>query len=105
MQETARLSAKPTWRKSFSGIRMDTMSRRKLAIEIDTRTLEGLLDDLKDLNGPLDRELRQLEKSPRLSEPYLDDLSEIYTLMTWAKGLAPDLQAEMERLDNQLPDD
>jgi hypothetical protein len=53
----------------------------------------------------LDRELRQLETSPRLSEPYLDHLSEIYTPMTWAKGLAPDLQTEMERLTDQLPDD
>jgi hypothetical protein len=34
-----------------------------------------------------------------------DHLSEIYTLMTWAKGLAPDLQTEMERLTDQLPDD
>jgi hypothetical protein len=50
-------------------------------------------------------ELRQLEKSPRLSEPYLDHLSEIYTLMTWVEGLARDLQAEMDRLTDQLPDD
>jgi hypothetical protein len=93
------------WKKSFDSIRMDTMSRRKLAIDIDTRTLEGLLDDLRDLHGRLDRELRQLEKSPRLSEAYLDHLSEIYTLMTWVEGLAPDLQAEMDRLTDQLPDD
>jgi hypothetical protein len=57
------------------------------------------------LHTRLDRELRQLEMSPRLSEPYLDHLSKIYTLMTWAKGLAPDLQAEIDRLTDQLPDD
>ena len=84
---------------------MDTMSKQKVALDIDTRTLEGLLDDLRDLHGRLDRELRLLDKSPRLSEAYLDHLSEIYTLMTWAKGLAPDLQTEMERLTDQLPDD
>jgi hypothetical protein len=84
---------------------MGIMSKQKVALDIDIRTLEGLLDDLRDLHGRLDRELSLLDKSPRLSEAYLDHLSEIYTLMTWAKGLAPDLQAEMERLDDQLPDD
>jgi hypothetical protein len=105
MQEMARRSAKPTWKKSFAGIRMGIMSKQKVAVDIDIRTLEGLLDDLRDLHSRLDRELRQLETSPRLSEPYLDHLSEIYTLMTWAKGLAPDLQTEMDRLTDQLPDD
>jgi len=93
------------WKNSFGGIRMNTMSRRKLAIDIDTRTLEGLLDDLRELHGRLDRELRQLETCPRLSETYLDHLSDIYTLMTWMEGLAPDLKAEMDRLTDQLPDD
>jgi hypothetical protein len=105
MQEMARRSAKPTWKKSFAGLRMGIMSKQKVAVDIDIRTLEGLLDDLRDLHSRLDRELRQLETSPRLSEPYLDHLSEIYTLMTWAKGLAPDLQTEMDRLTDQLPDD
>ena len=76
-----------------------------MAIDIDTRTLEGLLDDLRELHGRLDRELRQLETRPRLSETYLDHLSDIYTLMTWMEGLAPDLKAEMDRLTDQLPDD
>jgi hypothetical protein len=81
------------------------MSKRNTTIDIDVRTQEGLLDDLRDLHGRLDRELRQLDKSPRLSEAYLDHLSEIYTLMTWMEGLAPGLRTEMERLDDQLPDD
>ena len=93
------------WKNSSGGIRMETMSKQKVTLDIDIRTLEGLLDDLRDLHGRLDRELRLLDKSPRLSEAYLDHLSEIYTLMTWAKGLAPDLQTEMERLTDQLPDD
>jgi len=84
---------------------MGIMSKQKVAVDIDIRTLEGLLDDLRDLHGRLDRELRQLDSSPRLSEAYLDHLSEIYALMTWAKGLAPDLQTEMDRLTDQLPDD
>jgi hypothetical protein len=84
---------------------MSIMSKGKAAIDVDIRTLEGLLDDLRDLRSRLDRELRLLDSSERLSEAYLDHLSEIYTLMTWAKGLAPDLQTEMERLDDQLPDD
>ena len=102
MRSSLRFSA---WKNSFGGIKIGTMSKRKVAVDIDTRTLEGLFDDLRDLHTRLDRELRQLETSPRLSEPYLDHLSEIYTLMTWAKGLAPDLQTEMDRLTDQLPDD
>jgi hypothetical protein len=93
------------WRNALNGIRMETMSNKKAAIDIDTRTLEGLLDDLRDLHARLEVELRELDKSPRLSEDYLDHLSEIYTLMTWAKGLAPDLQTEMDRLDDELPDE
>ena len=84
---------------------MVTMSKRNTAIDIDTRTLEGLLEDLRDLRSRLEHELRQLDSSPRLSETYFDHLSEIHTLMTWVKGLAPDLQTEIERLDDQLPDD
>lgn len=84
---------------------MVTMSKQKVALDIDTGTLEGLLNDLRDLHSRLDRELRLLDKSPRLSEAYLDHLSEIYTLMTWAEGLAPDIQTEILRLDDQLPDD
>jgi hypothetical protein len=30
------------------------MSKRKVPVDIDTRTLEGLLDDLRDLRGRLD---------------------------------------------------
>jgi hypothetical protein len=93
------------WKNGSGGIRMETVSKQKVALDIDTRTLEGLLDDLRDLHRRLDRELRLLDKSPRLSEAYLDHLSEIYTLMTWAEGLAPDIQTEILRLDDQLPDD
>jgi len=93
------------WRNGCASIRMGTMSKRNTAVGIDIRTLEGLLDDLRDLHSRLDRELLQLESSPRLSEAYLDHLSDIYTLMTWVKGLAPDLQTEIERLDDQLPED
>ena len=91
------------WRNGYASIRMVAMSKRNIAVNIDIRTLEGLLDDLRDLHSRLDRELSQLESSPRLSEAYLDHLSEIYTLMTWVKGLAPDLQTEIDRLDDQLP--
>jgi hypothetical protein len=84
---------------------MEIMSKQNATLDIDTRTLEGLLDDLRDLHGRLDRQLHLLEKSARLSEAYLDHLSEIYTLMTWAEGLAPDIQTEILRLDDQLPDD
>ena len=73
--------------------------------EIDTRTLEGLLDDLKEVERRLGVALRKHDAAVRLSDEYHDALSDISTLMTWVQGLARDIQEEMERVDDQLPDD
>ena len=73
--------------------------------EIDTRTLEGLMDDLRQVERRLNAALKKLDGATRLSDEYHDLLAEIYTLMTWMRGLAPDIQVEMERIDDQLPDD
>ncbi len=81
------------------------MDKPRTQHEMDTRTLEGLLEDLREVHQRLGDELRKLEDATRLSEAYHDCLAEIYTLMTWLEGLAPDLKTEMERLDDQLPDD
>lgn len=72
---------------------------------IDTRTLEGLMDDLGEVEQRLGAALRKLDGAVRLSNEYHDSLAEIYTLMTWMKGLAPDIQVEIERIDDQLPDE
>ncbi len=69
------------------------------------RTLEGLLDDVRDVHARLGTELRKLEGAACLRDAYHDCLAEIYTLMTWLEGLAPDLKNEMDRLTDQLPDD
>ncbi|PYV23663.1 MAG: hypothetical protein DMG27_15070 [Acidobacteria bacterium] len=81
------------------------MDEPKTEASIDVGTLEGLLDDLKDVHRRLGAQLRRLDSVPRLSGEYHDCLAEIYTLMTWLEGLAPDLQTEMDRLTDQLPDD
>ena len=84
---------------------MATMDGQRIRTEIDTRTLEGLLDDLREVSQRLNAELGKLERAPRLSEPYHDALAEIYTLMTWFHGLSADVQTEIERLDDQLLND
>jgi hypothetical protein len=84
---------------------MAKMDEHKIQPEIDTRTLEGLLDDLREASQRVSTELRKLEHAPRLSEPYHDTLAQIYTLMTWLHGLSADVQTEIEHLDDQLPDD
>jgi len=81
------------------------MDEQRIRTEIDTRTLEGLLDDLREVSQRLNAQLGKLERAPRLSEPYHDSLAEIYTLMTWLHGLSTDVQTEIEKLDEQLPDD
>ncbi|HEV2350298.1 MAG TPA: hypothetical protein VG028_10685 [Terriglobia bacterium] len=73
--------------------------------EVDTRTLDGLLDDLREVEQRLCAALKKLDGAARLSDEYHDSLAEIYTLMTWMSGLAPEIQVEMERVDDQLPDD
>ena len=80
------------------------MDEQRIRTEIDTRTLEGLLDDLREVSQRLNAQLGKLERARRLSEPYHDSLAEIYTLMTWLHGLSADVQTEIERLDDQLPD-
>jgi hypothetical protein len=84
---------------------MGTMRDRRNQAEIDTRTLEGLLDDLREASQRLNAELGKLERAPRFSEAYHDTLAETYTLMTWLHGLSADVQTEIERLDDQLPED
>jgi hypothetical protein len=84
---------------------MGTMDERRIRTEIDTRTLEGLLDDLREVSQRLAAELGKLDRAPRLSEPYHDALAGIHTLMTWLHGLSADVQTEIERLDDQLPND
>jgi hypothetical protein len=84
---------------------MKSMDEQRIGTEIETRTLEGLLDDLRGVSRRLSAELAKLERAPRLSEPYHDALAEVYTLMTWIHGLSADVQTEIERLDEQLPDD
>jgi hypothetical protein len=84
---------------------MTSMDQQRIGTEVNTRTLEGLLDDLTEVSRRLDAELAKLERAPRLSEPYHDALAEVYTLITWIHGLPADVQTEIERLDEQLPDD
>ena len=69
------------------------MDEQKIRTEIDTRTLEGLLDDLREVSQRLSAELGKLERAPRLSEPYHDALAGIYTLMTWLHGLSTDVSS------------
>jgi ABC-type transporter Mla subunit MlaD len=84
---------------------MASMDEQRIRAEIDTRTLDGLLDDLREVSQRLNAELGKLERAPRLSGAYHDALGEVYTLMTWLHGLSADVQTEIERLDDQLPDD
>lgn len=80
------------------------MNKWKAQPTIDTRTLDTLLDELRDAHARLGAKLQALQAASRLSEEYHDSLAEIYTLMTLLKCLASDIQSEIDRLDDQLPD-
>ncbi|MBZ5565418.1 MAG: hypothetical protein LAP13_23720 [Acidobacteriia bacterium] len=81
------------------------MSKSKVTPAIDTRTLDALLAELADLHARLGAQLKRLEGAGQLSEPYHDSLAVIYTQLTLLKALADDLQDEIDRLDDQLPDE
>lgn len=81
------------------------MGKLKTEPAIDTRTLDRLLAELKDLHIRLGGELGKLADTPRMSDAYRDRLAEIYSQLTWLECLARDLKAEMDRVDDQLPDE
>jgi hypothetical protein len=81
------------------------MSKSKTAPTIDTRTLDALLVELTDLHAHLGTQLKELRSAARLSEPYHDSLAALYTQLTLLRTLAHDLQEEIGRLDDQLPED
>jgi hypothetical protein len=81
------------------------MDEHKVQPDVDTRTLDGLVEDLRDINGRLRGELRKLQESERLSAAYHDALAEIYASLTAIQGLASDLKTEIDRLDDQSPDE
>jgi hypothetical protein len=81
------------------------MDARKVQLAVDTGTLDALIEELRDFDGRLGLQLRKLQRAERLSPGYHDALAEIYTLLTVLQGLASDLQTQIDRLDDQLPDD
>ena len=50
-------------------------------------------------------QLQKLQGAERLGPGYHDALAEIYTLLTVFRGLASDVQTQIDRLDDQLPDE
>ena len=81
------------------------MSKLKIAVTPDTRTLDRLVEEYRELHANVGSNLAQLAKAPRFSGAYHDALASLYPQLTLAKCLAEELQAEMNRLDDQLPDD
>ncbi len=81
------------------------MDERKPQLAVDTDTLDALLAELRDFNGRLGLQLQELQRAERLSPAYHDALAEVYTLLTVMQGLASDLQTQIDRVDDQLPDD
>jgi hypothetical protein len=81
------------------------VDERKAQLHVDTGTVDALIEELRDFHGCLGSQLRKLQGPERLSPGCHDALAEIYTLPTVHQGLASDLQTQVERLDDQLPDD
>jgi hypothetical protein len=71
----------------------------------DTRTLDRLLEESRDLHAGVGSNLGKLANAPRFSDTYHKTLAAFYSQLTLAKCLAEELQTEMNRLDDQLPED
>jgi len=81
------------------------MTKPNTAATPDTRTLERLVDELRELHAQMGSSLTNLAAAVRFSDAYHDTLAALYSQLTLAKCLAVDLQAEIDRLDDQLPED
>lgn len=81
------------------------MDESKVQPPVDTRMLDGLIEELRGLDARLGLQLRKLQEAERLTEGYHDALAEIYTLLTVLQGLASDLQTEIDRRDEQSLDE
>jgi hypothetical protein len=81
------------------------MSKPNTAAAPDTRTLDRLLEEFRDLHSDVGANLAKLADAPRFSDAYHDTLADLYSQLTLAKCLAEELQTEMNRLDDQLPED
>lgn len=80
------------------------MSKPNTAVTPDTRTLDRLLEEYRELHGQVGANLAKLADAPRFSDAYHDTLAALYSQLTLAKCLAEELQTEMNRLDDQLPE-
>ena len=81
------------------------MSKPKTAAAPDTRTLDRLLEEFRELHAGVGSNLAKLAKATRFSDAYHERLAVLYSQLTLAKCLAEELQTEMNRLDDQLPED
>jgi hypothetical protein len=81
------------------------MSKPNTAVTPDTRTLDRLLEELRELHARIGSDLAKLAEAPRFSDAYHNSLASLYSQLTLAKCLAEELQTEMDRLDDQLPED
>jgi hypothetical protein len=81
------------------------MSKPNTAVTPDTRTLDRLLEELRELHARIGSDLAKLAEAPRFSDTYHNSLASLYSQLTLAKCLAEELQTEMDRLDDQLPED
>jgi hypothetical protein len=81
------------------------MSGSKTVAIPETGTLDRLLEEYRELHERVGANLAKLSEASRLSPAYHDALAALFSQLTVAKCLAEELQAEMNHLDDQLPED
>jgi len=81
------------------------MSKANTVVMPDTRTLDRLLEEFRELHACVGGNLAKLAGAPRFSDAYHYTLASLHSQLTLAKCLSEELQSEMNRLDDQLPDD
>ena len=81
------------------------MSKPNIARTPDTRTLDRLLREFRELHAQTGSNLVKLAGAARFSDAYHDTLAALYSELTLARCLGEELQTEMDRLDDQLPED
>jgi hypothetical protein len=81
------------------------MAKSKVSAVPDTRTLHAFLEELRETLGEAERGLNKVLSLDPRTETYWDELARLHPVLTTMESSAQTIQAEVENLVDQLPED
>jgi len=81
------------------------MSKAKNLAVPDTKTLHAFLEEFHETLGEAERGLKNVLSLSPQNEAYWDELAKLHPILTTVESSANTIQAEVEKLIDQLPED